>query len=112
MLPIKNRLTKKDDFQIIHKKGSFFSNKEFSLLHVKNGLDVSRFGIIVSKKTFAKATDRNRIRRIVREILRTKLAQIKTGFNVVMHVKTQKIASTKEIEAVIEQLLKNSFLLK
>lgn len=111
MLPIKNRLTNKDDFQLVHKRGKFFSVKGLSLIYSPNTLGLTRIGIVVSKKVFRKATDRNRIRRILRENLRLKLSAITPGSDIVLHCKLEKMANSKEISALLNELLKKSRLL-
>lgn len=73
MLPIKNRLTKKIDFQRVLKKGnkiwskSFFVKLEYN--HSPN--QDPRFAFIVSTKISKLATVRNRIKRQLRESIRT-----------------------------------------
>ena len=111
MLPFKNRLTRKEDFQLVHKNGKFFSAKSLSLLFLPNNLPQTRIGIVVSKKNLKKATDRNRIRRLLRETLRLQMAKIKPGMDIVIHSRFKKEATFKEITALMADLLKKSRLL-
>lgn len=70
MLPIKNRLklSGSSKQQFIGKK---FESKHFKLIYKKG--DHLKAAIIVSKKVAPKATERNRIKRVISEALRTKL---------------------------------------
>lgn len=111
MLPIKNRLTRKDDFQKVHRDGKFFSIKGLSLLYRPNDLQQTRIGIVVSKKSLRLATDRNRIKRLLREALRQSFSAIRPGFDIVIHSKLEKGADLKEIAPSVVSLLKKSGLL-
>jgi ribonuclease P protein component len=63
VLPKKNRLKKKKDFENVFKHGKSFKS-EFLTLRFKQGeLENSRFGFIVSNKVSKKAVVRNRTRR-------------------------------------------------
>ena len=82
MLPSAFRLKKKKDFERVLSSGYTSSGEFFILKQVPNNLLISRFGCIVSTKVSFKATDRNKLRRQVNEIIRLKLERIKTGFDV------------------------------
>lgn len=73
MLPKKNRLKKKKDFEQIFKQGRGFKVDSLYLKIKENNLDSSRFGFIVSKKVSKKAVLRNKIKRKLREIIRLRL---------------------------------------
>lgn len=94
MLPSVFRLKKKKDFERVLNLGQTSSGEFFILKHVPNDLSFSRFGLIVSTKVSSKATDRNRLRRQVSEIVRLNLERIKTGFDVVIVFK--RLAKDKE----------------
>lgn len=85
MLPESNRLKKENDFQQVFEKGEGF-NKSFLFLKVFNREDQqqSRFGFVVSTKVSNKAVVRNKLKRRLREIVRTKLEQVKPGRDVVV----------------------------
>ena len=55
MLPKKYRLTNKKDFEKVFKIGQGRHAKILGIKFVKNNLENSRFGFIVSKKVFSKA---------------------------------------------------------
>lgn len=46
------------------------SDRHFKVFFVRNGKKNARFGMIVGKKTLALATDRNRMKRVLREAFR------------------------------------------
>ena len=86
MLPSKNRLKKKKDFEQVFKRGKSFQDNALSLKLTGNSLKVSRFGFVVGLKVSKKAFLRNKIRRRLREIVKIRLPQTKTGFDVVLIV--------------------------
>ena len=80
MLPKENRLNKKADFALVSKKGQVAQSKNFGLAYLATGQKVPpKFGFIVSNKISKKAVDRNRIKRILREILRELLNDNQNG---------------------------------
>jgi ribonuclease P protein component len=46
------------------------SDRHFKIFFVHNGKENARLGMIVGKKTLARATDRNRMKRVIREAFR------------------------------------------
>ncbi|MDR3558852.1 MAG: ribonuclease P protein component [Candidatus Pacebacteria bacterium] len=113
MLPPKNRLIKKKDFETVHRLGRFFS---FGLLAAKvsrNTREETRLGFAVGIKFSKKAVQRNRIKRQLREIVRLNLEKIKPGFDVVVVVrKTQDELGYAELESLILGLLQKTGVLK
>ncbi|HUV81411.1 MAG TPA: ribonuclease P protein component [Patescibacteria group bacterium] len=79
MLSQKNRIQKKDDIERIFKKGKSFKEGSLLLKTLKNDLDASRFGFVVSKKISKKAHIRNKIKRRLREIIRLEIKLLKPG---------------------------------
>lgn len=107
MLPKKNRLTKRTDFARVYRLGSFFSEGPVSMKAVENNLDVARIGFSIEKKFFKKATERNRIRRILREIFRKNLKNIRKGTDIVVfYKKSEKDPNFEKISMIIEKLIK------
>lgn len=94
MLPKQYRLTQKKDFQLVLKKGRISHGKYFNLFTLQNQESL-QIGIIVSNKVSKKATERNRIRRIIRNICRESLKDLKSGCWYLFLVKSQ----AREIEA-------------
>ena len=84
MLPRKNRLINKKDFELVYRYGSFFSFGEVSLRARKVGSDFSRIGFSIGLNYSKKATVRNSAKRKLREIVRKNLAKIKKGMDIVV----------------------------
>lgn len=89
MLPRKYRLRKKKDFEGVFNKGKAVHNKEISLHFLKNDLNYSRFGFIVSTKAAKRAVSRNKVRRQLREIIRLKLDKIEKGLDIILVVRKE-----------------------
>ena len=102
MLPSKNRLTKKPDFEKVKAEGELLSGRFFGILYTPNGLDLSRFGFIVSTRISKKAVLRNRAKRLMREAVRALLPEMKGGFDVLL------LAKKETIKASQAQILKEA----
>jgi len=84
MLPREYKLKKDNDFKKVFEKGKFYRNDFIKIRFLKNDLEITRFGIIISSKISKKAVCRNRIRRRLEETIRLRLDQIKSGFDIVV----------------------------
>ncbi|NJN98235.1 MAG: ribonuclease P protein component [Anaerolineales bacterium] len=106
------RLRQNSDFQRVRREGKSNASPLMVLAFLRNKLDYSRFGFVVNKR-LGKATQRNRIKRRMREATRLRTAQIKSGFDVIF-IARQPIneASYSDIERFLEKLLKESELLE
>ena len=70
--PRASRLPDSKAFERVFSKPDFrVSNKYFLILGRRTSSDSARLGVIVAKKNIARATQRNRIKRQVREAFRT-----------------------------------------
>jgi ribonuclease P protein component len=113
MLKKEFRLRKQRDFERVFKKGFYFSEKLLALKLVNNDLQISRFGIIVSNKVSKKASKRNRIKRLLRESIRSLQNDIKPGFDCVFVARSEIIDKDfKEVKLSVEKLFKRSGLLE
>lgn len=80
----KYRLRKNEDFQKVFQQGYSFANRQFVVYYRPlNGLDHCRIGISVSKK-LGNAVIRNRMKRLIREAIRSKLHGISTHADIVI----------------------------
>ena len=112
MLKKEFRLRKQKDFENIFNKGFYFSGNFLLLKTVKNNLPISRFGFIVSKKISKKAVQRNRVKRLLRESVRLRQKDIRTGFDAVFISRTGIVGkSFKEVDSVVGELLKKARLI-
>lgn len=88
-------LTKRAQYQRVYKFGAGISNKYVMIKVARNNLEISRFGFSVNKP-LGKAVIRNRVKRLLKEIVRSQL--IKRGWDIVF------IARYGAVEADFHQL--------
>lgn len=113
MVPAKNRLKTDQDFQRLARKGRSVSIPAITLKYMPNGLEVSRFGFVVSVKTDKRAVIRNRAKRRVRDIIRLKLAKIKPGYDIMMVIrKGTEDMPPEELSLVVFDLYQRARLLQ
>ncbi len=113
MLPKANRLKKNKDFENVFKKGQSFKEAFLYLKIKKNNLESSRFGFVVSKKFSQKATERNKIKRRLRELVKVKLPKIKEGIDgVIIVMPGFKTDDFLELEKMVNKLFKKAGMLK
>lgn len=112
MLPQKNRLKKTKDFENVWHKGKIARESFLLLKFAKNNLDESRFGFAVGMKVSKKAVVRNKIKRWLREAIRTNLTNIKPGIDIIISAipGTEK-SNFAEIKEKTNKLLKKSELI-
>ncbi len=105
------RLRCNRDFQQVRQVGKSYASPIMVLAFLRNELEYSRFGFVVSKRQ-GKAVKRNKIKRRMREATRIRIGQIKPGFDVVFIARKHiKQATYTEIEQSLTQLLKRADLL-
>ncbi len=111
MFPKHQRIRLNKEYEHVFTKGRGYHSHYVTLKTVRNDLAMNRFGIIVSNKTEKKAYRRNRIRRQVREILRTSQIHFqKNGFDLVFVIKKPLIELKEyaKIQVQIHFLLKKA----
>jgi len=112
MLPKINRLQKKEDFQRLCRQGEFSSIGDIYLKKDINSLPHTRIGFLVEKKIFKKAVERNRIRRLLREVVYRNIKIIKPGMDIIIFYRDRKQEKNLAIVgSALERLLKKSNLL-
>jgi ribonuclease P protein component len=72
MFDKKNKLTKKNEFENVYKRGRTLLCEDIKIFWVKNKLNFFRLGIVVGGKFSKKATERNKIKRRIRSIFQKK----------------------------------------
>ena len=113
MLPSKNRLTKKPDFERVKAEGELLTGRLFGILFIKNEKDFPRVGFIVSTNISKKAVERNRAKRLLREATRVFLPKIKGGVDVLFLAKSQMLkASQSQAIEETKKLFKKGGLVK
>jgi len=107
MLKKQQRITNGRDFQNIYRRGRHLSSAFFGLNYLRNNFGFARLGVVVSKKTARKATDRNLYKRRVREILRLNYSKITPGLDIIITLKgTVREADFKKLESELLDILK------
>jgi len=91
MLKKENRLV-----EIKKKTEKKISTPLFNLGLVKNGLDVSRFAFIITKKVDKRATVRNKTRRKVRSVIEEIFNKIEKGRDFIFYLKSGAVEATRE----------------
>lgn len=64
------RLLNKSDYENVFNQAKRVVNSDFIALYRSNGVGHARLGLAISKKIIAKAHDRNRVKRMLRETFR------------------------------------------
>ncbi len=77
-------LTKPQQYALVYSKGSSWVSNLVVMKTLPNDLTLSRYGLSVSKRV-GKAVTRNRVKRLLREILR--IMPLKSGWDVVFIVR-------------------------
>lgn len=73
-------LTKPRQYELVYNKGSAWMNSLLVMKALPSGLGLSRYGLSVSKRV-GNAVTRNRVKRLLREILR--LTPLAVGWDIV-----------------------------
>jgi ribonuclease P protein component len=113
MLPYKNRLINKSDFEKVYRFGAFFSFNNIYLKVRENKGTETRVGFSVGIKFSKKAVERNRLKRQLRAIVGKNKENIKKGWDIVIMVKKEgktKLDS-RELEKNVIGVLKKSNLI-
>lgn len=107
MLAKENRLTARADFENLRQNGKFLTTPYFSFSFIKRETHLpSRFGFIVSKKISKSAVVRNRVKRILREIVRKNINSVKEGWDAVFLVKSRILnGDVAKIEVEVKKCL-------
>jgi len=106
MLPIKNRLIKRTDFNNVYRKGAFFSEGPLSLKITPNEREIARIGFSIEKKFFKKAVLRNQMKRILREAFQQNLEKLKKGVDIVVfYKKSEENPDFKTILGLVEKII-------
>jgi len=115
MLPFKNRLVKRRDFEKVQKNGSFFSEGNIALKFASNEGNDARIGVVVGIKFSKLSVERNLIKRRLREIFKKYLKgkRIKKGVDIVIMARRRDNEKVKfsKFEEDTEKVLKKSSLI-
>ena len=112
MLKRKHRLAKQTEVRLTFAKGRGFFSPYFLAKFLKTSADATpRFTVVVSTKVSKKAVDRNRQKRIVREILRLNLSKFRPGDYIISLKPASKKLSAGQLREELLKLLKTTKLI-
>jgi len=101
----RHRLTHSRRFQQVRRRGQSWSHPLLVILALGNNLPYSRFGFLVGKR-IGKAVVRNRVKRRMREAVRSRLAYVSPGWDVVLIARTPIVqADSSSIKEALDSLL-------
>jgi ribonuclease P protein component len=86
VLKKRNRLLTKKDFSIVLREGAVLRGPFLLIRYRKNTLSVFRFGFIITLRVAGNVVVRNRIKRVLSEVLRQYLEETEGGLDLVVIV--------------------------
>jgi len=99
----KQYLTKPEQYALVYNEGNSWSNKLLVMKALTNQLSLSRYGFSVSKR-LGTAVTRNRVKRLLREIL--KLTTLNPGWDIIFIARVPSAkADYAEIDKAARDLL-------
>jgi ribonuclease P protein component len=93
MLPRAHRLKSDAHFKALARKGRSFFSPLLTMRALRLPQGDTQIGFVVSTKVSKSAVARNRIRRQLREIVRSELPKLGSGFQIMLVVKKQAIGT-------------------
>lgn len=103
MVPAGHRLTRRTEFQALHRKGRTWSDRFLTLKILPNSFPDNRFGLSVSKAVGG-AVCRNRVKRRLREIVRR--LRLKQGWDILVIARRASAdCEFKELEQSMAELV-------
>lgn len=104
------RLTRNTQYTQVHLQGKSWANDLLVMKAFPNGLQLSRFGISVSKRV-GNAVVRNRVKRLIRECIR--MVHCKPGWDVIFISRSSASrASYCQIDSAVRLLLSRAKLME
>ncbi len=96
-------IRRKEDFDLVYRKGKKFSFSLYSVLFFEN--ESTKFALSIPKR-FGKAVYRNKRKRILREFFRQYLFELPVGYYIfhLVRLPSDKINERKELEVMFSYL--------
>ncbi len=103
-------LTKPEQYTLVYNRGSSRLSNLVVMKVLPNGLSLSRYGFSISRRV-GKAVVRNRVKRLLREILRQ--APVQPGWDIIFIARPAvAVADYARLEKSVNELLSRAGLLK
>ena len=112
MFAQKNRLKHEKDIKTVFSKGKSVFDPVCGIKWVQNGLEDSRFAIVIGTKVHKSAVKRNRLRRQYREYLKVLLPDLKINTDMLLLVSKKALElSSEERKERLERVMNKAKLL-
>ena len=85
-------------FKRLFKEGRYYRSRDFSLRALENDLDASRLGISIQAKIFPRAVQRNKIKRLIREVFRKNKYRLNNDYDIIIRPKSIEITKLEYIK--------------
>lgn len=106
------RLRRAEDFQYVRQVGRSYHSRLLHINLASNGLGANRYGVITSKR-LGNAVMRNRVRRRLREVLRSLDPHLESGFDIVVVARPAIVAQPfEQVQRNVSRLLRQAGLLR
>ena len=108
----RNRLRRRGDFARLRRHGRTYRRPWLSLSVVQNEVGYNRYGFITSKQ-LGKAVTRNRVRRVLREVIRLRHADVQPGFDILWIARSGLVGKPWPVVVqMVDELYRQAGLLK
>lgn len=113
MLTTAHRLTRSADVERVSRRGRPVFGSLLTLRVLPNHLAVTRMTAVAGLKVSKRSVERNRVKRLLREAFRARLAHLTPGVDVVIHAKSSMVGkSYHEVYSDLDRALVRSRILQ